>query len=315
MSQIEWTRLANWTLPLDARASMLSRSDTMMQSGFLTFNFREYSQVEDIRRLLSCSAFRKDWHAAKRSRSLKQQANHLGEHGSRVVIHVFHICRSIDVRWLFQLQPQLLKHWSFELGVVGLSKLSSYTSSYLGACLQTDGRNALETYIPVIRSISLTSDLSLHGSCMELSRISRWSPTVRVLIVPVNPLQMWSTESLSGRKLIWFHQTSRYGGFLKWWYPTTMGFPTKNDQFGVFWGYQNLRKHPYDDEPSCTNTQSQFVFFPMWTSCPLPTLICQPHVVIYWLLLICLMCESNLTLFLFWTLSGHLLCSIYASRD
>ena len=27
-----------------------------------------------------------------------------------------------------------------------------------------------------------------------------------------------------------------YGCFLKWWYPTTMGFPTKNDHFGVFWG-------------------------------------------------------------------------------
>jgi len=24
-----------------------------------------------------------------------------------------------------------------------------------------------------------------------------------------------------------------YGGFLKWWYPITMGFPTKNDHFGV----------------------------------------------------------------------------------
>ena len=36
-----------------------------------------------------------------------------------------------------------------------------------------------------------------------------------------------------------------YGGFLKWWYPTTMGFPTKNDHFGVFWGYHHLRKHPY----------------------------------------------------------------------
>ena len=37
--------------------------------------------------------------------------------------------------------------------------------------------------------------------------------------------------------LFWF------GGFLKWWYPTTMGFPTKNDHFGVFWGYHHLRKH------------------------------------------------------------------------
>ena len=36
-----------------------------------------------------------------------------------------------------------------------------------------------------------------------------------------------------------------YGGFLKWWYSTTIGFPTKNDHFGVFWGYHHLRKHPY----------------------------------------------------------------------
>ena len=36
------------------------------------------------------------------------------------------------------------------------------------------------------------------------------------------------------------------GGFLKWWYPTTMDFPTKNDHFGVFWGYHHLRKHPDD---------------------------------------------------------------------
>ena len=35
-----------------------------------------------------------------------------------------------------------------------------------------------------------------------------------------------------------------FGGFLKWWYPTTMGCPTKNDYFGVFWGYHHLRKHP-----------------------------------------------------------------------
>ena len=35
-----------------------------------------------------------------------------------------------------------------------------------------------------------------------------------------------------------------YGGFLKWWYPTTIGFPTRNDHFGVFWGYPHFRKHP-----------------------------------------------------------------------
>ena len=38
-----------------------------------------------------------------------------------------------------------------------------------------------------------------------------------------------------------------YGCFLKLWYPTTIGFPTKNDHFGVFWGYHHLRKPPYRD--------------------------------------------------------------------
>ena len=38
---------------------------------------------------------------------------------------------------------------------------------------------------------------------------------------------------------------SIYGGFLEWWYPTTMGFPIQNDHFGVFWGYHHLRKPPY----------------------------------------------------------------------
>ena len=45
----------------------------------------------------------------------------------------------------------------------------------------------------------------------------------------------------------WPFHHGRFGiwGFLKWWYPTTMGFPTKNDHFGVFWGYHHFRKHPY----------------------------------------------------------------------
>ena len=36
-----------------------------------------------------------------------------------------------------------------------------------------------------------------------------------------------------------------YECFHKWWVsPTTMGFPTKNDHFGVFWGYPYFWKHP-----------------------------------------------------------------------
>ena len=40
------------------------------------------------------------------------------------------------------------------------------------------------------------------------------------------------------------------GGSLKCWYPTTMGFPTENDHFGVFGGYHHLRKQPHIGEDS-----------------------------------------------------------------
>ena len=46
-------------------------------------------------------------------------------------------------------------------------------------------------------------------------------------------------------KYVYSTEKRNIWGFLKWWYPTTMGFPTKNDHFGVLWGYHHLRKHPY----------------------------------------------------------------------
>ena len=52
--------------------------------------------------------------------------------------------------------------------------------------------------------------------------------------------RFWGVKNLT----CFFCIQGRYGCFLKWWYPTTMGFPTKNDHFGVFWGYHHLRKHP-----------------------------------------------------------------------
>ena len=53
-------------------------------------------------------------------------------------------------------------------------------------------------------------------------------------------------------------QTHLNGCFLKWWgSPTTMGFPTKNDHFGVFWGYHHLRKPP---NPPKQNTSQNAPF-------------------------------------------------------
>ena len=47
------------------------------------------------------------------------------------------------------------------------------------------------------------------------------------------------------RGFLFVIRLERYGCFQKWWYPTTMGFPTKNDHFGLFWEYPYFWKHPY----------------------------------------------------------------------
>ena len=39
-------------------------------------------------------------------------------------------------------------------------------------------------------------------------------------------------------------EQATYGGFLKWWYPTTMGFPTKKDEI---WGV--LGVPPFKETP------------------------------------------------------------------
>ena len=41
--------------------------------------------------------------------------------------------------------------------------------------------------------------------------------------------------------------TPPFGGFLNRWYPTIIGFHTKNYNFGVFWGYHHFRKHSFQN--------------------------------------------------------------------
>ena len=45
-----------------------------------------------------------------------------------------------------------------------------------------------------------------------------------------------------------------YGGFLKLWYPTTIGFPTKNDHFGVWNGGTTIQGNTHiADDPATNN--------------------------------------------------------------
>ena len=74
-----------------------------------------------------------------------------------------------------------------------------------------------------------------------------------------------------------------FGGFLKWWYPTTMGFPTKNDPFGVFWGYHHLRKHPFLQKHVFTTRETLAQvrrnhgteFHVGWSTVPKCTILCH----------------------------------------
>ena len=67
-----------------------------------------------------------------------------------------------------------------------------------------------------------------------------------------------------------------YGGFLKWWVsPTTMDFPTKNDHFGVFWGYHHLRKHPYVEQKLRKEFRNRVKTSRVERSCNQPSLHCS----------------------------------------
>ena len=77
-----------------------------------------------------------------------------------------------------------------------------------------------------------------HTDYRSIMVINKWMQSIHwqplIAYPKLADLTVWSTNFSKGIN----------GGFLKWWYPTTIGFPTKNDHFGVFWGYHHLRKLP-----------------------------------------------------------------------
>ena len=88
------------------------------------------------------------------------------------------------------------------------------------------------------------------GKCAGKASLS--TPYHLYCLVPVNrqeyhiyiynPNNQTETQTESNHVPLFLQNPN--GGFLKWWYPTTIGFPAKNDHFEVFWGYHHLRKHP-----------------------------------------------------------------------
>ena len=54
----------------------------------------------------------------------------------------------------------------------------------------------------------------------------------------------WERPLLRTSTLIHFSVLCACGGFLKWWYPTTTGFPAKKWPFWGVLGYHHFRKHP-----------------------------------------------------------------------
>ena len=96
-------------------------------------------------------------------------------------------------------------------------------------------------------------------SCQQICVVSKFnfsrdpsfivysSEESEVMTTPDYPVDLWAQMPYRrwiSTSFTLFTPIFIYGGFLKWWYPKTIGFPTQNDHFGVFWGYHHLRKHP-----------------------------------------------------------------------
>ena len=61
-------------------------------------------------------------------------------------------------------------------------------------------------------------------------------------------VQLSANFSRHGKSWRWCEQRQNkklyLGGFLKWWYPTTIGFATKHDHFGLFWVVPPFKEAP-----------------------------------------------------------------------
>ena len=98
------------------------------------------------------------------------------------------------------------------------------------------------------------ASMTFYGHLGKLLGDNCW----QLAVVSLINMSIWHLNDILGLSYISIDRLDPwYGGFLKWWYPTTIGFPTKNDHFGVFWGYHHSRKHPYRDSES-------FLLFPVF---------------------------------------------------
>ena len=91
---------------------------------------------------------------------------------------------------------------------------------------------------PFLLTGSLRCPRCACASCVSLMSVSR--------VLPVSRGQHKAPTSAFPKTRTTRNSLSIHGDFLKWWYPTTIGVPTKNDHFRVFWGYHHLRKHPHE---------------------------------------------------------------------
>ena len=132
---------------------------------------------------------------------------------------------------------------------------SCFLLSNFSACLEVSLTSGTSWNTPRHQATAITTPrleakVAIAGSCKRWSNAFRrfaqlegWNMCFIRLI-----LGWWSKPWMENIELTWRTCSSFvciYGCFLKWWYPTTMGFSYWKWSFGVFWGYHHLRKHPY----------------------------------------------------------------------
>ena len=85
---------------------------------------------------------------------------------------------------------------------------------------------------------------------LEMSSILGW----KIFHPPKAHIQSTCGSSKGSR-----HVIRTYGGFLKWWFPTTMGFPTKNDQhLECEMGVPPFKETPIFQNTICTFAPKSF---------------------------------------------------------
>ena len=139
--------------------------------------------------------------------------------------------------------------------------MNNLGKNHIGSTILDDYTAAIDsaTHWIDLLGISFAPRLFDARDCHHCSARPSRATWVHVYLANASLTRRGGSRDLLLPRGLWYRYSSWYECFLKWWYPTTMGFPTINDHFGVFWGVSPFKETSIWIHAMCMNTIYEYV--------------------------------------------------------